>query len=77
MNWQASKALISYRSATKVTRELHGDQRARPSLAEVLPGRDTQHQAVEQFDTHRIMNSVISAVNTTRLGGGIATAASV
>ncbi len=38
----------------------------------ILPDR-----AAEQFDSDRIVDSLISAVNTTRLGGGIATAASV
>ena len=33
--------------------------------------------AAKQFDTDRIVDSIINAVNTVRLGGGIATAASV
>ena len=34
-------------------------------------------RAAEQFDTDRIADSVITAVNTARLEGGIETAASV
>ena len=38
---------------------------------------DGDPSAAEQFDTERIVDSVITAVNKARLEGGIATAASV
>jgi hypothetical protein len=45
--------------------------------AQALDRHRVREQAAGQFDTERIVDAIITAVNTARLGGGIATAASV
>ena len=45
--------------------------------AQAMDRQSVRDRAAEQFDTERIVDSVITAVNTVRLAGGIATAASV
>jgi hypothetical protein len=45
--------------------------------AQVMDRHSVRDRAAEQFDTERIVDSVISAVNTVRLAGGIEKAASV
>jgi hypothetical protein len=45
--------------------------------ARAMDRHGVRERAAEEFDTRRIVDSVISAVNTVRLGGGIETAASV
>ena len=45
--------------------------------AQAMDRHSVRDRAAEQFDTDRIVDSIITAVNTARLGGGIETAASV
>jgi hypothetical protein len=45
--------------------------------AQSIERDSVRERAAEQFDTDRIVDSIITAVNKARLGGGIATAASV
>jgi hypothetical protein len=45
--------------------------------AQALDRHCVRDQAAEQFDTDRIVESIINAVNKARLAGGIATATSV
>ena len=45
--------------------------------AQAMERHSVRDLAAEQFDTDRIVDSIITAVNKARLGGGIATAASV
>ena len=45
--------------------------------AQSLDRHSVRDRAARQFDTDRIVDSIITAVNMARLGGGIATAASV
>ena len=45
--------------------------------AQSMDRHSVRERAAEQFDTDRIVDSIITAVNKARLGGGLATAASV
>ena len=45
--------------------------------AQAMDRHSVRDQAADQFDTDRIVDSVITAVNKARLGAGIVTAASV
>jgi len=45
--------------------------------AQAMDRHRVRDRAVEEFDTDRIVDSIITPVNTVRLGGGIATAASL
>ena len=45
--------------------------------AQALDRHSVRDRAAQQFDTDRIVDSIITAVNKARLGGGIATTASV
>jgi len=45
--------------------------------AQELDRHSVRDRAAEQFDNDRAVDSVIAAVDTVRLAGGIATAASV
>ena len=45
--------------------------------AQAMDRHRVRDRAAEQFDTDKIVGSIITAVNTVRLAGGIETAASV
>ena len=45
--------------------------------AQSMDRHSVRDRAAEQFDTDRIVDSIITAVNKTRLAGGIEKAASV
>ena len=45
--------------------------------AQALDRHSVRERAAREFDTDRIVDSIITVVNNARLGGGIATAASV
>ncbi len=45
--------------------------------AQAMDRHSVRDRAAEEFDTDRIVDSIITAVNKARLGGGIETAASV